>query len=100
MKKRNLLLALPLGAGLILGGCAEGAQEDTEEPNTEEVEVEHNKLESEPGSIETNEEEGNAGMDEEEPDLDEEPSEEEGNAGMDEEEPDLDEEPSEEANEN
>ena len=43
MKKRNLLLALPLGAGLVLGGCAESAQEDTDEPNTEEVEVEQNE---------------------------------------------------------
>lgn len=79
MKKRNLLLALPLGAGLILGGCADGAQEDTDEPNTEEVEIENDNQEPDVSEEPNEEKEGNAGMDEEEPDLDEEPSEESGN---------------------
>lgn len=74
MKKSNLLLAFPLGVGIILAGCAE---EEPGEPEAEDVEMQN---------------------DNQEPDLTEEPNEEEGNTGMDEEEPDLDEEPSEEQN--
>lgn len=74
MKIKNLLLSIPLGAGIILAGC--GADEEAppeDENNMENIEEQE---------------------DNQEPDITEEPSEE----NPDEEEPDLDEEPSEEDN--
>jgi len=74
MKFKNLLLSIPLGAGLVMAGCsAEGDPPPEDENNMENIEEQE---------------------DNQEPDVTEEPSEEKG----DEEEPDIDEEPSEEDN--
>ncbi|WP_430788546.1 hypothetical protein VBD025_01255 [Virgibacillus flavescens] len=83
----------------VLAGCAGGEESSAEDEYLTDNDVEQFYTEEELNTwAEDNGllEEGNAGADAEEPDLDEEPSEEQGNAGADAEEPDLDEEPAEE----